>query len=168
MSKHIASVLCLICSIGLFIALQGCSRFSAPVSQTIDPMMEQREAIALYHDAWQTVFNEFVDPSLNGQNWYRWKDRYNNTIKTKEDAYVAIQTMLASLNDVYTQFLNPHRAADRNMHIDSRLSGVGIQMAQKGNQVLVISPLEGSPARKAGIMPLDRITRINDEPVAHF
>lgn len=159
---------------GLFL-FQGCSVFfqEGPLRQLVSPVkvedsVERKQALALYHEAWQTVFTEFVDPSFNGQNWYRWKDRYNDHIQTREDAYVAIRTMLASLNDGYTRFLDPKRAEDQNMHIDSRLSGVGIQIAGKDNKIVVIAPLDGSPAKKAGIMPLDKIIQIDGEPTANM
>ncbi len=131
-------------------------------------MSERQQALALYHEAWQTVFEEYVDASFNGQNWYKWKDRYNEHIQTRDDAYAAISTMLASLNDNYSRFLNPKRAQDQNMQIDSRLSGVGIQIAPKDNQIIVVAPLEGSPAKKAGMMPLDKIIKINGEPTANM
>ncbi len=154
-------------------AFQACSSLQAPLEKLAheqEPAMseERKQALALYQEAWQVVFNEYVDPSFNGQDWHKWKNRYNNVIHTRADAYAAIRTMLASLNDSYTRFLDPRRAEDQNMHIDSRLSGVGIQIAGKDNQLVVISPIDGSPAKKAGIQPLDKIIQINGEPTANM
>lgn len=152
---------------------QGCSSLPTPFKppapvKKLDTALEKKQALDLYHEAWQVVFTEYVDASFNGQNWYRWKDRYNDKIETREDAYAAIRTMLASLNDSYTRFLDPKNAKDQDMHIDSRLFGVGIQIAGKDNQIVVITPLEDSPAEKAGIKPLDKIIKINGEPTANM
>ena len=43
---------------------------------------------------------------MNNQDWERWNRRYVDKIKTQEDANVAIDSMIASLNDPYTQYLD--------------------------------------------------------------
>lgn len=168
-----AFALVLVLTCGGFLFFQGCSQGEEPLQKFLQSAVttdqkERKEALNLYNEAWQLVLSEYVDASFNGQNWYYWKERYNNSIKTKEDAYAAIQTMLASLNDSYTRFLTPRQAEEQNMHIDSRLFGVGIQIAEKNNQILVVSPLEGSPADKAGIRPLDRIVKIDNQPAVNI
>ena len=68
----------------------------------------QKQNIApqrLYVNAWRLTKNEFIDKSMNNQDWYRWRNRYLKHIKTAEDANVAINTMLYSLHDPYTKFL---------------------------------------------------------------
>lgn len=157
------------------LVMQSCTQGTVPFRSFLpdsehasSPQIEREQALSLYNEAWQVVFTEYMDSTFNGQNWYRWKDRYNNHIQTSEDAYAAIRTMLASLNDSYTRFLDPRSAEDQNMHIDSRLTGVGIQIATKDNQIVVISPLDGSPAKKAGIKPLDKIIQINGELAANM
>jgi carboxyl-terminal processing protease len=168
MKKSLSVVLFFIIGFGLMM-VQGCSVLNQPVG-LFGPVSQQVKnkdsAISLYHEAWQLVRDEYVDPRQNGQDWYRWEHKYDKVLKTQDDAYAAINTMLASLNDPYSRFLDPRRAEDQNMHIDSRLFGVGIQIAEKDNQILVIAPIEDSPAEKAGVRPLDRIMRINDEPIA--
>ena len=59
----------------------------------------------LFVNVWRIARNEYVDSSMNHQNWMRWRNRYLKNIKTMEDANVAINTMLTSLNDPYTKFL---------------------------------------------------------------
>ncbi len=165
----LAMVLCFWFMLGF----QGCSQtlgmFHHPLtSSESNAFWERKQALDLYHEAWEIVFTDFVDPEYNGQNWYYWKDRYNRYIQTKDDSYACIRTMLASLNDTYSRFLEPRKAQDQNMHIDSRLFGVGIQVAAKDNQIVVIAPLEGTPAKQAGIKPLDQIVAINGEPTANL
>ena len=59
----------------------------------------------LFDKTWKVINREYYEPSLNNQNWYRWKEHYRNKIKTDEDARVAIDTMIASLNEPYTRFM---------------------------------------------------------------
>jgi C-terminal processing protease CtpA/Prc len=51
----------------------------------------------LYHQAWQIIKHNYADKSFNGQVWESWEDRYSGKLKTEEDAYLAIETMVASL-----------------------------------------------------------------------
>lgn len=124
---------------------------------------ETTEALSLYEEVWQTVQLDYVDPSFNGQDWASWQHRYDDKIQTVDDAYVAIATMLASLNDDYTRFLSPRAMAEQNLQIDAKLFGVGIQIMQQNKKLTVVSTLEGTPAEEAGLMPLDLITHINGE-----
>ena len=52
----------------------------------------------LFDRTWRIISKEYYEPTLNHQNWARWKYHYQGKIKTDEDARVAIDTMIASLN----------------------------------------------------------------------
>ena len=60
----------------------------------------------LFLKTWKMVKSSYYDPEMNRQDWQRWKDRYLDEIKTNDDAIVAINTMLASLNDPYSIFMD--------------------------------------------------------------
>lgn len=115
----------------------------------------------LYDTVWKLINNKFVDQSNNEQNWYRWRHKYDSKIKTNEDAYIAIDTMLASLNDPYTRFLDPKEFMEETNSIKGSLKGIGTQIAIKDGKLVVISPIENSPAEKAGIKADDEILEIN-------
>ena len=117
----------------------------------------------LYDTVWKLINNKFVDQSNNSQDWQRWRHKYDDQIKTNEDAYVAIDTMLASLNDPYTRFLDPKAFAEETNSIKGSLKGIGTQIAIKDGKLVVISPIENSPAEKAGIKADDEILEINGE-----
>ncbi len=59
----------------------------------------------LFDKTWKIVYKEYYDSDLNHQNWSRWKEHYHGKIKTEDDAKVAIDSMVASLNDPYTRFM---------------------------------------------------------------
>lgn len=147
--------------------LAGCQFNQQPVASRADfSDAAEVQANALYQEAWQMVFQEYVDPSFNGQDWYRWKDRYDGLLKTPEDAYVAIETMLASLNDDYTRFLRPRDMKEQNISIDSKLYGIGVQISKKDGKLVVVTTFEDTPADKADLQPKDLITHINGNETA--
>ena len=115
----------------------------------------------LYDYVWRNVNSKFVDQTNNSQNWNRWRHKYDNKIVTEKDAYIAIDTMLASLNDPYTRFLNPKEFAEETSSIQGSLKGIGIQIAVKDGKLMVIAPLEDTPAERAGILADDEILEID-------
>jgi carboxyl-terminal processing protease len=122
----------------------------------------QAKPDALYQQVWALVDRVYYDATDNGQKWERWQHRYDDKLKTMDDAYLAINTMLASLNDRYTRFLNPEAWKGENSQISAQLFGVGIQIApDKNHNIVVVAPIEGTPAAKAGLMPLDQILEVN-------
>ena len=115
----------------------------------------------LYDEVWRLINIKYVDQTDNSQDWNSWRHKYDNYLKTKEDAYLAIDTMLASLNDPYTRFLDPKEFAEETSSIKGSLQGIGIQIGMKDGNLVVIAPIEGTPAHKAGILTDDMILEID-------
>lgn len=134
--------------------LSGLFLFSAQASFADSP----RE---LYDEVWKLINSKYVDVNQNGQNWHRWRHKYDSVIQTKEDAYVAIETMLASLNDPYTRFLDPDEFAEEKRSISGTLYGIGIQIGIRDDKLTVIAPIEDTPAAKAGLITNDIILKID-------
>ena len=117
----------------------------------------------LYDDVWKIVNKKFYDPTNNSQDWAKWRYRYDHKLKTPEDAYVAIDTMLASLNDPYTRFLPPKEFSEETQSIKGSLKGIGTQIGLRDGELVIIAPLEDSPAERAGLLADDKILEINGE-----
>lgn len=117
--------------------------------------------VDLYDNVWRLVNMKFVDQTNNAQNWSKWRHKYDSKIVTNEDAYVAINTMVASLNDPYTKFLDPKEFADETNSIKGSLKGIGIQIGVKDGKLMVIAPIEDTPAEKAGLLADDEILEID-------
>lgn len=116
----------------------------------------------LYQRVYRLMKNEYYDQNYNGQDWTYWESRYRGKLKTVDDSHKAIETMLASLGDKYTRFLDRDAFQDEKDQIDARLFGVGIQIGMdKSNRVIVIAPLDDTPASRAGVLPGDEIAEIN-------
>jgi carboxyl-terminal processing protease len=117
----------------------------------------------LYHKVWFLIKDEFYEPhALDEQHWTRWEHRYDGKLKTLDDAHKAIQTMLESLGDRYTRFLDVDAFEDEKSQIEAHLFGVGIQIGMdKSNKVVVIAPIDDTPASRAGLMAQDIIAEID-------
>ncbi|MDD3436992.1 MAG: hypothetical protein PHC64_07580, partial [Candidatus Gastranaerophilales bacterium] len=96
----------------------------------------------LFEKTWRIINNNFYDANLNGQDWNRWKKHYRGKIKTDEDANVAINTMLESLDDPYSRYLNKHNYAEQNSSIDSKISGIGVNISTLGGKTYVVNVIE--------------------------
>lgn len=120
----------------------------------------------LYEKNWQTIKNEYYDPNFNHQHWNRWKNRYQGKIKTEADAKVAIETMLASLNDPYSRFLTKEEFAEQNSSITSKISGIGVNIVNDSGKIKIMSVIEDTPAQFADLKPEDIILAIDGRKVS--
>ncbi|MDR3611975.1 MAG: S41 family peptidase [Candidatus Obscuribacterales bacterium] len=119
-----------------------------------------------YNKAWRIIKDGYYDQKFNGQDWSRWEHHYDGKLKTSDDAHKGIETMLASLSDPYTRFLDRDAFDEEKSQIEAHLFGVGMQLGMnKGHKVVVIAPIEGTPASKANVQPGDEITEVDGKPV---
>ncbi len=130
---------------------------AALISNTVFAYSPQQ----LYDQVWKLVNTKYVDNTNNEQDWKRWKNKYDKVIKTDEDAYVAIDTMLTSLNDPYTKFLNPKDFEEETSSIKGSLKGIGIQIGLREGKLIIIAPIEDTPGEKAGLQSEDEILEID-------
>ncbi|WP_416670589.1 carboxyl-terminal processing protease CtpC [Egbenema bharatensis] len=120
----------------------------------------------LIDEVWQLIDRNFVDGTFNQTDWRAVRQQYLGRAYTnREQAYDAIREMLELLNDPYTRFMDPQEF--RNMQIDTsgELTGVGIQLAQdeETEELIVVAPIEDTPAFDAGIMARDVIVSIDGQ-----
>lgn len=118
----------------------------------------------LVDEVWQIIDRQYVDATFNQQDWRSVRNEYlNRNYTNQEEAYKAIREMLKKLDDPYTRFMDPQEF--KNMQIDTsgELTGVGIQLAQdeETKKLMVISPIEDTPAFKAGVLAKDVILKID-------
>ena len=120
----------------------------------------------LFDKTWKIIKKSYYDTSFNEQDWYRWKLHYQGKIKTEEDAYVAINTMLASLNDPYSKFLSKKEFEDLNSSIDSKITGIGVNIFSKAGKITILNVIEGTPASTSGIKDGDIIFAVDKKEVS--
>ena len=115
---------------------------------------------------WQIVFRDYLDTTgkYTESRWRKLRqDVLAKSYGTSKEAYDAIRGMLGSLDDPYTRFLDPREFKEMQIDTSGELSGVGIQLSldKDTKELVVISPIEGSPASRAGVQPKDVITAID-------
>ena len=79
--------------------------------------------VQLYDDVWMLIDAKYLERDANLENWRGWRHKYDDKIKNKDDAKVAIETMLASLNDPYTRYLDVEEFKEENDSIKGSLKG---------------------------------------------
>ena len=119
----------------------------------------------LFDNVWSAVKNNYYDPSMNRQSWSRWKEHYHGKIKTDEDAKVAIDTMLASLDDPYSRYMDKAEYNDQNTSLNSKITGIGVNIASVSGKVQIINVMDGTPAQAANLQAGDIILDINGKEV---
>lgn len=82
-------------------------------------------------------------------------------IDAEEASYKAIEALVDSLKDPYTNFFRPSSASDFQSQIKGEVSGIGANIEDIDGIITVVSPLPGSPAEKAGIQAKDQILEAN-------
>lgn len=92
-------------------------------------------------------------------------DAASNDIDESEMVHGAMRGMLGAWKDPYTRFLDPQQLEDEKTSLEGSFGGLGINIASRDGKILVINPIEGMPADKAGLRPMDEIVRVNDDIV---
>lgn len=119
----------------------------------------------LFDNTWKIIRDNYYDAELNTQSWSRWKEHYRGKIKTDEDAKVAIDSMLASLDDPYSRFMNKEEYQEQNNSIDSKITGIGVNIASDSGKIKIINVMEGTPAQFANLLPDDIIFSVDGKEV---
>ncbi len=118
----------------------------------------------LVDEVWQIVNRTYVDGTFNGEDWRAVRTNYlDKDYQDPESAYKAIREMLERLNDPYTRFMNPEEFQSMRIDTSGELTGVGIQLAQDQDtkKLMVVAPIEDTPAYRAGILAKDIIVKID-------
>ena len=89
---------------------------------------------------------------------------YVDEVDSKELIQNAIQGMVHSL-DPHSAFLNAEDYKELQVDTQGEFTGIGIQITLKDDLVTVISPIEGTPADRAGVQAGDKIVRVNGEAI---
>ncbi len=108
---------------------------------------ETYEGLKIFADVIQLIEKEYVDE-----------------VDSKQLIQNAIQGMVQSL-DPHSSLLPPDAFEDLQIDTKGKFTGIGIHITMKDGFVTVITPIEDTPAFKAGIKPLDRIIKVDDQPI---
>lgn len=104
-----------------------------------------------------------ADFSLFWDSWAAVQEHYLNRkdLDGQKMVYGAIKGMLESLDDPYTTFFEPQAKEEFEEEISGRFDGIGIEIGIRNETLTVVSPLDGSPAQKAGLRAGDKVLEID-------
>ena len=98
--------------------------------------------------------------------WNIWglvkKTYYKQPLDDKKLFYGAIKGMVSATEDPYTVFFDPVDAESFKSSLNGTFEGIGAEIGIRDDQLQIIAPLPGTPAEKAGILPGDKIVKIDD------
>ncbi|HEX3099670.1 MAG TPA: S41 family peptidase [Patescibacteria group bacterium] len=87
----------------------------------------------------------------------------SSSIDPQKILYGAIRGAIAAAGDEYTQYFDPTAYSDFKTELQGSFSGIGAEIGESPDGIVIIAPLEDTPAAKAGLMPKDLVLKINGE-----
>lgn len=106
---------------------------------------------SLFWDVWRRLYASYIDQTA---------------LDAQKMVWGAITGMVNALDDPYTVFLPPKDNKDFKEDLGGQFEGIGAQLGLKDARIVVVAPLKGMPAEKAGIRAGDFILKVNEEDTA--
>ena len=149
----------------LSVALVVSTLVAGPAPLPIPPALALNDAQQLVVEAWRLVNQSYWDPDrLEQLHWRRLRqEALEKSINSSTDAFGAIEAMLAPLGDPFTRLLRPTDYGALRATTQGTVSGVGLQLGLRAEDqhVVVIAPLDDSPASEAHIQPGTEVLAID-------
>ena len=102
----------------------------------------------LFWETWDNLHTKYVDKSkLNDENLL----------------YGAISGMVKGANDPYTVFFPPQESKSFKQDVGGSFGGIGAEIGKRNGFLVIIAPLEDTPAKRVGLQAGDKILKINGE-----
>ena len=151
LTRYLAVPVALVVGLAAGILLDG-SKHPIQLSssnQTTDP---SPPSFSLIRDAWNTINQVYVDRSA---------------LKSKPLTYGAISGMVNALGDTgHSTFLTPDMVKQEHTLTSGAYVGVGMDIQMKNGRVTVVTPFDGSPAKKAGLHTGDVILKVDNKAIS--
>ncbi|MDP7247188.1 MAG: S41 family peptidase [Candidatus Peribacteraceae bacterium] len=112
---------------------------------------EREVDLSLLWGVWRLLLAHYIDPDM---------------LNPPEMVYGAVGGLVGSVGDPYTTFMTPSENSDFQKALQGKLEGIGAELTMRDSLVVVVAPLKGSPASKAGLEPEDVITHVNSKNIA--
>lgn len=77
----------------------------------------------------------------------------------------AINGMVESLEDPYSDYMNEDEANNFHQSISSSFEGIGAEIQEQEGHIVIVSPLKGAPAEKAGLKPNDKVLSVDGKSI---
>lgn len=130
-----------------------------PSTEVLDEVLEQANTrknrrstnpkdvdMALFWEAWNTMESNFL---------------HNDKLDVQAQIYGAAKGLIDSLDDPYTVFMTPEDTQKFEESISGEFEGIGAEIAIRDDQLVIVTPLKGSPAELAGVRPGDKVFKVD-------
>lgn len=114
---------------------------------------EKEVDISLLWSVWKLMTKYYIAPEK---------------LQTQPLLYGAIEGLVNAVGDPYTLFMPPQENKEFRQSLNGTLQGIGAELTQRENNIVVVAPLKGSPAEKAGLLPQDIITQVDSKSIEGF
>jgi carboxyl-terminal processing protease len=136
--------------VALLLVMAVAMTFSAGCTLIPTSSPKTGEGVDKIQEVWNIISREYVEPSkLNSENMTR----------------AAIEGIIKTLDDPYTTYLTAAEYELGQSNISGEFEGIGAVVSVKDENLVIVSPISGSPAEKSGIKAGDIIREINGETV---
>ncbi len=116
------------------------------------PNADSRPNTDLLLQAWRLIDKHYVD---------------RNAVEQQRLTYGAISGMVDALGDTgHSTFLTPEMLKQHHGYTNGSFEGIGAQVEKRGDYVVIVAPMDDSPALKAGLKPGDAILKVDDEDMS--
>ena len=144
------------CLVSLVIGLIGGAVLSCHLLMAFTPsdkILPTAEGnFKLMAEAWNTIERVYVD---------------RKSINSQKMTYGAISGMVDSLGDTgHSRFLTPQMLKQERNLTRGNFEGIGAEVQMKNGQLVIVAPIDGSPAQKAGLKAGDVILKVDDQEVS--
>jgi carboxyl-terminal processing protease len=127
------------------------ARLHTTDTTTLDVPTNAQTSFRLMEQAWNMIDQNYVDRSA---------------VDPQSLSYGAISGMVNALGDTgHSRFLTPQMRTQEQNAIQGKFSGIGAEVQMKDGHVVIVTPLDGSPAQKAGVVPGDVVVKVDGEDV---
>ncbi len=109
-----------------------------------------------------------VNLSILWNSWRLLQKHYIEPAKLEQQkmVYGAVSGMVQAVGDPYSVFMDPSQNQEFKDTLGGTLEGIGAELTMRDGLPVIVSPVKGSPAEKAGLLPQDIIVEVNDKSTA--
>ncbi len=141
--------------LALGVGLAGGILLGSQVLPHMEPRVQVPPSAAaefeLIAEAWEVIEREYV---------------YQDGVEPRRMAHGALSGMVQTLGDVgHTRFLGPEMAARHRQQLEGRFEGIGAYVEMRDGRVVIVAPIDGTPADRGGLKAGDIILEVNGEDV---
>lgn len=113
------------------------------------------------------VNTQLIEGGLNltsvQDTYKKFKDSYDGTVSANTLIEGANRGLIEAANDPYTVYMNRAESKQFEEDLEGTFSGIGAELDKRDGQLVIVTPLDGSPAKEVGLQSKDIILKVNDE-----